>query len=211
LENSYGIDAIAEAGVGGVKIVKPREQSVIKEFFTKASSANLTGVGVDTDGAGSFMMRTHNKPVFRKTPEDIRELVGHTDLPVFIKGVMCVEDALAAVEAGAAGIVVSNHGGRVLDHTPGSADVLPGIVEELEGMGALIIADGGIRTGYDVLKMLALGADAVLIGRDMVRAAVGGGSEGVRLQMDFLQKTLAKAMLMTGCESLEDISRDVLE
>ena len=211
LENSYGIDAIAEAKVGGVKIVKPRKQEVIKQFFAKAASVNATAVGVDTDGAGSYAMWTNNKPVFRKNQDDIKELVESTSLPVIIKGVMCSEDAIAAADAGASAIVVSNHGGRVLDHTPGTADVLPGIVDSLSGKDAMIVVDGGVRTGYDVLKMLALGADAVLVGRDIVRAAVGAGAEGVYLQMDFLRKTLVKAMLMTDCASLSEITRDILE
>ncbi|MFX1505107.1 MAG: alpha-hydroxy-acid oxidizing protein, partial [Promethearchaeota archaeon] len=121
------------------------------------------------------------------------------------------EDAVEAVDAGASAIVVSNHGGRVLDHTPGTADVLPEITEALKGRKAIIVVDGGIRTGYDVLKMLALGANAVLIGRDIVRAAVGGGSEGVRLQMDYLRETLKKAMKMTGCPSLNQITPSILE
>ncbi|MFX0210489.1 MAG: alpha-hydroxy-acid oxidizing protein, partial [Candidatus Hodarchaeota archaeon] len=196
---------------GGVKIVKPREQSVIIEFFKKAEQYGVTAVGVDTDGCGSYMMTKHNKPVFKKTANDIRELVESTTLPVIIKGVMCVEDVVEAVDAGASAIVVSNHGGRVLDHTPGTADVLPEITEALKDRKAMIVADGGIRTGYDVLKMLALGADAVLIGRDIVRAAVGGGSEGVRLQMDYLRETLKKGMKMTGCSSLNEITPSILE
>ena len=208
-ESSYGIDAIAEAGGLGIKIVKPREQEVIIEFFSKAAEVGSIAVGVDIDGCGSFMMAKHNKPVFRKTIEDLKELVEVTSLPVIIKGVMTPEDALGAVEAGASAIVVSNHGGRVLDHTPGTAEVLPDIVKEIKGK-ARILVDGGVRTGYDVLKLIALGAEAVLIGRDIVRAAVGAGIEGVRIQMEYLQKTLAKAMKMTNCKSLEDISPEIL-
>lgn len=208
-ENSYGIDAIAEAGGLGIKIVKPREQEVIIEFFKKAEEVGSIAIGVDIDGCGSYMMAKHNKPVFRKTLEDIKELVDVSSLPVIIKGVMTPEDALGAVEAGASAIVVSNHGGRVLDHTPGTAEVLPEIVKEIKGK-AKILVDGGVRTGYDVLKMIALGAEAVLIGRDIVRAAVGAGIEGVRIQMEYLQKTLAKAMKMTNCKSLEDISSEIL-
>ncbi|MFX0123380.1 MAG: alpha-hydroxy-acid oxidizing protein [Candidatus Hodarchaeota archaeon] len=211
LDNSYGLDAIQEAKSGGVKIVKPREQSVIIDFFKKAEKYGATAVGVDTDGCGSYMMTKHNKPVFKKASQDIRELVDSTTLPVIIKGVMCSEDALAAVNAGASAVVVSNHGGRVLDHTPGTADVLPDIAEALKDKQVMIVVDGGIRTGYDVLKMLALGADAVLIGRDIVRAAVGGGSEGVRLQMDYMRETLKKAMKMTGCSSLNQIDSSILE
>jgi isopentenyl diphosphate isomerase/L-lactate dehydrogenase-like FMN-dependent dehydrogenase len=131
-------------------------------------------------------------------------------LPVVIEGIMCAKDAQVAVEAGAAAVVVSNHGGRVLDSTPGTADVLEEIVEAVSASKVMVLTDGGIRTGYDVLKMLALGAKAVLIGRDIVRAAVGARSDGVRLQMEYLQKTLTKAMLMTGCKSLAQISSDIV-
>ncbi|MFX1489764.1 MAG: alpha-hydroxy-acid oxidizing protein [Promethearchaeota archaeon] len=209
LEDSYGIDAIAEAGGLGVKIVKPRDQSTIMKFFNLAEEVRCVAVGIDIDGCGSYSMATHNEPVFKKSVEEIKELVSFTNLPVIIKGVMSVEDATKALEAGASAIVVSNHGGRVLDHTPGTADILPQIVSEMRGK-IKIMVDGGIRTGYDVLKMLALGAESVLIGRDIVRAAVGGGIKGVRIHMEYMQKTLQKAMKMTNCKSLSDISTEIL-
>ncbi len=209
LENSYGINAIAEANGFGVKIVKPRDQETIINFFKKAEEVGCIAVGVDVDGAGSYAMTTHNKPVFKKSSEDIKELVSSTKLPVIIKGIMCFEDALKAEESGAAAIVVSNHGGRVLDHTPGTADVLPEIVDELRHR-IKIIVDGGIRTGYDVVKILALGADSVLIGRDIVRAAVGAGTKGVKLHMKYMQNTLQKTMKMTNCKTLNDISSEIL-
>lgn len=90
-----------------------------------------------------------------------------------LKGIMTVEDAIAAERAGCDGIVVSNHGGRVLDHTPGTIEVLPAIAEQVKGRMAVLM-DGGIRDGFDVLKALAFGADAVLIGRPFCLAAVGG-------------------------------------
>ncbi len=209
LNNSYGIDAIAKAGGWGVKIVKPREQDIIFQIFKKAEQAGCIAVGVDIDGCGSYAMSTHDKPVFRKDIDELKDLVTSTELPVIIKGVMNNEDASTAVKAGAAGIVVSNHGGRVLDYTPGTAEVLPGIVEEFKEKTKIFV-DGGVRTGYDVLKMLALGAESVLIGRDIVRAAVGAGIEGVRIHMEYMQKTLAKAMKMTNCKNLSEINRDVL-
>jgi isopentenyl diphosphate isomerase/L-lactate dehydrogenase-like FMN-dependent dehydrogenase len=209
LDEPYGIDAIAEAGGVGVKIVKPREQDVILEFFKKAEKVNAVAVGVDIDGCGSYAMATHNKPVFKKSFDDLKELVSSTKLPVIVKGVMSIEDAIMVEDAGAAAIVVSNHGGRVLDHTPGTMEVLPGIVHELEGRTRIII-DGGFRTGYDVLKALALGAESVLIGRDIVRAAVGAGIDGVRIQMEYLQTTLAKAMIMTNCKNLIDVNSTIL-
>jgi len=209
IQNSYGLDAIAEAGGWGVKIVKPREQETIIKYFKKAEEAGCIAVGIDVDGAGSYAMTTHDKPVFKKSVDDIKELVCATKLPVIIKGVMCIEDASKAVEAGAAAIVVSNHGGRVLDHTPGTADVLPAIIAKLKGKTRIIV-NGGIRTGYDVLKMLALGAESVLIGRDIIRASVGAGIKGVQIHMEYMQKTLIKAMKMTNCKVLKEITSEIL-
>ena len=209
LENSYGLNAIAEAGGWGVQIVKPRDQRTIMKFFNKAEEVRCIAVGIDIDGCGSYAMATHDKPVYKKSIYEISELVSSTNLPVIIKGIMSVEDALAAKDAGAAAIVVSNHGGRVLDHTLGTADVLPSIVEKLKGQ-IKIIVDGGIRTGYDVLKMLALGAESVLIGRDIIRASVGAGIRGVQIHMEYMQKTLAKAMRMTNCKSLSEITSDII-
>jgi isopentenyl diphosphate isomerase/L-lactate dehydrogenase-like FMN-dependent dehydrogenase len=208
LENTPGLDAIAEAGGLGVKICKPRDQETLFQLFKKAEQIGAIAVGVDLDGCGSTNMARHNQPVFRKTFDEIRALVASTSLPFIAKGIMCVEDALAAVEAGAAAISVSNHGGRVQDCTPGVAEVLPEIASKVKGK-ITVFADGGIRTGYDVLKMLALGADAVLVGRDLIRAAVGAGREGVRLHMGHLRSTLAKAMLMTGCSSIRDITSEI--
>ena len=94
----------------GVKIVKPREQEIIIEFFRKAEKVETVAVGVDIDGCGSYAMATHNKPVFKKSYDDLLELVSSTKLPVIVKGIMSVEDATAAEDAGAAAIVVSNHG-----------------------------------------------------------------------------------------------------
>ena len=209
LENSYGINAIAEVDGHGIKIVKPREQETIIKFFKKAEKIGCIAVGIDIDGCGSYAMATHNKPVFKKSIDDIKELVSSTKLPIVIKGVMCVEDASKAVEAGASAIVVSNHGGRVLDHTPGTADVLPEIAAELKNK-IKIIVDGGIRTGYDVIKMLALGADSVLIGRDIIRAAVGAGTKGVKIHMEHMQNILDKALRMTGCRSIDEVTPEIL-
>jgi hypothetical protein len=207
--DAHGINAIKAAGGIGIKICKPRSREVLKEFFALAEQAGAIAVGVDVDGCGSYAMAKHNQQVSRKSVNELRELASLTTLPFIVKGIMCAEDAQNAVQAGAAAIVISNHGGRVLDHTPGTAEVLPEIVTQVKGK-TIILVDGGIRTGYDVLKMLALGAQGVLVGRDIMRAAVGGGREGVRLQMEYLRETLKKAMLMTGCKTLEDISGDIL-
>lgn len=209
LENPWGINAIMDARGWGVQIVKPREQAAIIAFFKKAEEAGCAAVGIDIDGYGSNAMARHRQPVFRKSVTDIRDLVSKTSLPFIVKGVMSVEDAEAAVEAGASAVVVSNHGGRVLDHTPGTVEVLP-MISKAVGRRAIVLADGGIRTGCDALKMLASGAKAVLVGRDIVRAAVGGGPAGVAAQMRYLGDDLARAMKMTGCENLDKISSSIL-
>jgi 4-hydroxymandelate oxidase len=209
LENPWGIDAIAEAGGWGVQIIKPRDQATIVSFFKKAEAARCVAVGVDVDGYESNAMTHNNKPVFRKTVQDLKDLVSSTSLPVIVKGIMSVEDAEKAVEAGAAAIVVSNHGGRVLDHTAGTVEVLP-MISKAVGRKTMVIADGGIRTGFDALKMLASGANAVLVGRDAARAAIGGGADGVRAQMQHLRHDLTKAMKLTGCAALDRIGPDIL-
>ena len=127
-----------------------------------------------------------------------------------IKGVMTVRGALKAREAGAAGIVVSNHGGRVLDQCPATAEALPAIAEALKGSGMKIFVDGGIRTGVDVFKALALGADAVIIARPFVSAVYGGGEEGVKLYIDKIGAELEDTMAMCGAHSLKDIHRSMI-
>jgi isopentenyl diphosphate isomerase/L-lactate dehydrogenase-like FMN-dependent dehydrogenase len=115
-----------------------------------------------------------------------------------------------AAESGAAAIVVSNHGGRVLDHTPGTAEVLAAIADRVKKYKMVILVDGGVRNGYDVLKMLALGAAAVLVGRPVIRGAVGGGQEGVSLVLNKMRKELAEAMVLTGTADVKKVKRSIL-
>ncbi|HRF90956.1 MAG TPA: alpha-hydroxy-acid oxidizing protein, partial [Desulfobacter postgatei] len=192
-----------------VPIFKPRAQDVLKRLIRMAEELGCPAVGVDLDGCGSTIMARHNQPVFRKSVKDIKELVQASSLPFIAKGIMTVEDAVSCADAGVRVVSVSNHGGRVLDATPGTAEVLPDIARQLKGQ-VIITADGGVRTGYDVLKMLALGADFVLLGRDIIRAAVGAGSLGVRIHMEHIQKILKKAMFMTGVSTVSDIDSSIL-
>ena len=122
---------------------------------------------------------------------------------------MTADEAELAVQAGVDAIVVSNHGGRVLDQTPGVADVLPEIAQAVKGK-VTILADGGVRNGVDVLKMLALGADAVLIGRPFVTASFGGQREGVTAYIESLKSELKSAMVLTGCKTVKDVSDRIL-
>ena len=119
---------------------------------------------------------------------------------------MTVHGALAALESGASGIVVSNHGGRVLDETRATVEVLPEIVEAVNGRMTILI-DGGIRTGRDIYKCLALGADGVLIGRPLALASVKGGAKGLEDKVNALKNELSDAMLMTGKHTIKEISK----
>jgi len=194
----------------GLAVIKPRAQKDVIERMKLVEEAGALAVMVDVDSAGRAARAAKLGQVIEpKTPKQLRELVKATRLPFFVKGVMTVEEARAALDAGAAGIVVSNHGGRCLDHTPGSAAVLPRISEAVRGK-LVVLADGGIRYGADVLKMLALGADAVLVGRPIVRAAHGGGAEGVALILEKFKRELVEAMILTGVPSVRRVERSIL-
>lgn len=209
-EDNPALEAIESEKSKVIAIFKPRSQDVLKQLIERAEKAGCLAVGVDLDGCGSTIMARNNQPVFRKSVKDIKELVSYSSLPFVTKGIMTPDDAEDCAEAGVSVVSVSNHGGRVLDCTRGVAEVLPHIAERLNGK-VTITADGGVRTGYDVFKMLALGADAVLSGRDVIRAAVGSGSKGVFFQMERFKQTLRQAMMMTRCPDVESINKNVLD
>lgn len=143
------------------------------------------------------------------TWDDIAWLRAQTALPVLLKGITNPADARRAIETGADGIVVSNHGGRVLDSLPSTAEILPLIAAEVGGQIA-VLCDGGIRRGTDVLKALALGADAVMIGRPQIHALSVAGAAGVAHMLTILRAELEVAMALTGCRNLSEITPEVL-
>ncbi|MBU1340108.1 MAG: alpha-hydroxy-acid oxidizing protein [Proteobacteria bacterium] len=202
LDDNPSLNAMKACDGYGIPIFKPRSQDILKKLIERAEGYGCKAVGIDLDGCGSTIMARQGQPVFRKTVKDIEELVKFTTLPFIAKGIMMPDEAQKCVDAGVKVIAVSNHGGRVLDSTPGVATMLPLIRKKL-GNSVTITADGGVRTGYDVLKMLALGADAVLLGRDIIRAAVGAGTLGVKLHLEHIRKTLKKAMFMTGTKTVK--------
>lgn len=206
---AVGLDAIKAAGGQGIPIVKPRSLEAIEKRIRQAEESGALAVGIDMDGAGLVTMALKGHPVGPKTFYQLRELVNKTKLPFILKGIMTVQEAEMAVEIGAAAIVISNHGGRVLDGTPGVAEVLPEIVERVKGE-IFVFADGGIRNGIDALKMLALGANAVLVGRPLLWGAFGGGSEGVKTILAKMTAELRHGMLMTGCVNIKAVDYHVI-
>jgi 4-hydroxymandelate oxidase len=130
-------------------------------------------------------------------------------LPVLVKGILTAEDAVLAVEHGADGIVVSNHGGRQLDGCPASLDALPEIVEAVAGR-LPVLMDGGVRRGTDVVKAIALGASAVMVGRPAVWALAAEGEDGVAGVLSILRAEIENAMALTGCRSVADVRRELV-
>ncbi len=139
----------------------------------------------------------------------IGELYRMTGLPVLVKGVVRADDARACLEAGAAGLIVSNHGGRQLDRTLPTAEALPAVVDEV-GAELPVLVDGGIRSGLDVLAALAMGARAVLIGRPVLRALAAGGATGVDELLRRLSGELAHVMALAGATDPTEVRADLL-
>ena len=194
----------------GVPTIKPWNIDTVKAKMEQAKASGCFAVAMDVDAAGLPFLKNMTPPAGSKSVAELAEIVKLAARPFIVKGVMTVKGALKAKEAGAAAIVVSNHGGRVLDQCPATAEVLPEIAEALKGSGVKILVDGGIRSGVDVFKALALGADAVLICRPFVTAVYGGGEEGVKCYIDKIAAELADTMQMCGAHSLAEITRDMV-
>ena len=202
--------AISKAGGIGVPTVKPWDMGTVREKMELVSQAAPFAVAMDIDAAGLPFLKGQNPPAGSKTVAELKEIVSMTKSPFILKGVMTVKGALKAQEAGVSGIVVSNHGGRVRDGCPATAEVLPEIADALRGSGMKIFVDGGIRSGVDIFKALAMGADAVIIARPFVTAVYGGAEEGVSLLAAKLKAELDDTMRMCGAASLSEIDRSMV-
>lgn len=200
-------EAIKKAGGLGIPTVKPWNVEMIREKMALVKDAGAFAAAMDIDAAGLPFLKNFNPPAGSKSVEELREIVKAAGVPFIVKGIMTVKGALKAKEAGAAAIVVSNHGGRVLDQCPATAEVLEEIATAVDG-SMKIFVDGGIRSGTDVFKALALGADAVIIARPFVTAVYGGGREGVEAYIQKIGSELADTMAMCGVSSLSEITRD---
>jgi 4-hydroxymandelate oxidase len=158
-----------------------------------------------TDRSALFDDLLHHAPTW----DDVAWLQAQTRLPVLLKGVLHADDARQAARLGVAGVIVSNHGGRTLDTVPATAEVLPHIVQALAG-SLPVLVDGGIRRGTDVLKAMALGASAVLLGRPYVYGLANAGAVGVAHVLRLLRDELEIAMALCGCRSLDQATPALL-
>jgi isopentenyl diphosphate isomerase/L-lactate dehydrogenase-like FMN-dependent dehydrogenase len=190
-----------------------RERDIRNGFSLPAgiSYANLGGRRTSATAAGldPFAQDVNAQTHPGLAWGDLEWLVSKTSLPVLVKGVVRADDARHAVEAGARGIVVSNHGGRQLDYAIASLDALPEVVDAV-GSEVPVLIDGGIRRGTDVLKALCLGAAGVLIGRPYLYALAVGGADGVQSVLAMLRDEIEVSMSLLGARTLGELSKDLL-
>ena len=203
-----GCNAMEQAGFA-IPTVKPWHRDLVFQKIDYAKAHGASMIAMDIDASGLPFLKKMTPPSGPKTVAELKEFIDYAGIPFILKGIMTVKGAEKALEAGASAIIVSNHGGRVLDHTPATASVLPAIAEAVNGQIPVLV-DGGIRTGYDVFKAIGLGADAVLIGRPFVTTVYGAGAEGAGIYVNKLKAELSDAMEMCGCASLKDITKDVI-
>ena len=198
---------IDQNGGKGIITMKPWVQEGIDARIEGLKGLNYEAVAMDVDAAGLPLLRAGNIPVENKNREKLEYVRKALGRPFIVKGVMTPHAALVAKEAGAAAIVVSNHGGRVLDDCLSTIEALPEIRKAV-GTDMTILMDGGIRSGMDVFKAIALGSDGVLVGRPFALGCVKGGREGLVQVIEKYRDQLKETMRMTGCHSLSDINSD---
>jgi 4-hydroxymandelate oxidase len=188
-----------------------RERDVRRAFalppgLTIANIAQSLPTGVKDSGLALWFASQLDASLTWKDVEWLRSI---TDLPMVVKGIVRGDDAARAVACGAAGVVVSNHGGRQLDGAPATARVLPEIVDSVAGR-AEVFVDGGVRRGVDVVRALAMGARAVLLGRPMLWALAAGGQAGVSRALELFRAEIDLAMALCGCPDVSAITPDLL-
>lgn len=209
LEKRIWDQAIASGrshGNNGIPVYNPDTVEKIEALMDLYQGGILPeAMCVVVDSAGLPHLRKLRGKGGTKTVEELQELKAYAKTPMIIKGIMTADAAEKAVKAGADAIIVSNHGGRVLSDTPGTAEVLPEIVEAVKGKTKILV-DGGIRSGLDLFKALAMGADMCLICRPVLISYYGGGQEGIECYLDKIRQELSDTMYMCGARKISDIS-----
>jgi isopentenyl diphosphate isomerase/L-lactate dehydrogenase-like FMN-dependent dehydrogenase len=199
-----GFEAIvvtADAPPGGNRERDRRNRFILPRELGTPSLTAATGGEEALTIEETFALMNHEL-----TWADVGDLASECSIPVFVKGLLTAEDAERALEHGAAGVVVSNHGGRQLDRSLATAEALPEIADAIDGRATLLV-DGGIRRGIDVATALALGADAVLVGRPALWGLAAGGSEGVAQVLALLHQELGLALALLGCADPSELTR----
>jgi isopentenyl diphosphate isomerase/L-lactate dehydrogenase-like FMN-dependent dehydrogenase len=195
-----------DAPVSGLRL---RELRAGVRLPDDLSLPNLAGGSTESAREGGFMAVVAQEFEPALTPDDIGWLAGLTNLPVVAKGVQRADDAVRCVDAGAKAIVVSNHGARQLADAPATADILPEIVDGVAGR-AEVYVDGGLRRSPDVVKALALGAQAVLVGRPSLWALAVGGADGISELLRWYESELRRAMALCGAATVAQIDRSMV-
>ena len=197
-------------------VIGRRERDVRNRFHLPPglSAANLLPVGYGDlppaaadSGLAAYVSALIDPALSWRDVDWLRSLTG---LPLVIKGIIRPDDALRAAEAGAAAVIVSNHGGRQLDTAPATIEVLPEIADALAGRPVEVLVDGGVRRGTDIVKALALGARAVLVGRPVLWGLAAGGEAGATLALGLLRTEFDLAMALAGAPTVADITRDLV-
>ncbi|CAL5084062.1 unnamed protein product [Urochloa decumbens] len=188
-----------------------RREADIRNKMVCPPSPNLEGLMSFNDdlgtGGGSKLERFTNETLDPSLSwKDVEWLKSITSLPILLKGIVTAEDARKAVEAGVAGVIVSNHGGRQLDYAPPTIAALEEVVKAVAG-AVPVLVDGGVRRGTDVFKALALGAKAVMVGRPVFYGLAARGEAGARHVIEMLNKELELAMALCGCRSITEVTR----
>jgi 4-hydroxymandelate oxidase len=196
-----------DAPVSGMRNMEQRAGFRLPDGISPVNLAGMQPVSFEPTHPGSpvFQGMLHNAPTWKS----VKWLCSVTQLPVVLKGIVNPNDVAPAIEAGARGIIVSNHGGRTLDTLPPTIDVLPLVMEKAAGRLPVLV-DGGIRRGTDILKAIALGASAVLVGQPVLHALAVGGVPGVAHMLTLLQTELEVAMALSGRARLVDIDRSAI-
>lgn len=206
------IPPIQDVGGCAVPTIKPwadREQFWKRVEWCQEVGAMAIATDLDAIGLGYQYSGTKNEGVCSRTVEELKEIVQRIQVPVVIKGIMSVKAAVKCKEAGAYGILISNHGGNVVENSLAPCDVIADIRKAV-GEEMKVFADGGVRSGEDVFKMLALGADAVGIGRPYVVSVYGGAQDGAYIYTQKIYYELQNIMRLTNCRTLADITADKL-
>lgn len=202
-------EAIMKQAGCGIPTIKPWNQETVQSKFELVMQASPVAIAMDIDAAGLPFLKNMTPPAGSKSTAELKAIIDQCPVPFIVKGIMTLKGAKKAYEAGASAIVVSNHGGRVLDQCPSTAEVLEKIAQAYKGKMTILV-DGGIRSGVDVFKALALGADGVLIARPFVTALYGGEDVGVQTYIQKIADELVDTMQMCGAHRISEITREMI-